>query len=294
MNMKRFVEAATFLLRLGASIFRATWINLSQREAKHHLDYFAEAPDNPASAGSPQQRLRITGVGASATFARLVEFGSLQTIQPISTEDLKLQLHASIQGAVLEERLRSLFDVHGSDKGSSHGYSNLYALLLVGADLNKEFRILEIGLGTNRTSVPSNMGPGGRPGASLRAWRDLEQSIEVVGLDVDRDILIHEERILTHYVDQLNTQTWSSLPSSMVERGFNLVIDDGLHAPLANLNTIMATIPLLREDGVIVIEDVPKRALPVWTLAKHLIKDSLDLSVYQLNHACCIVIRRKS
>jgi hypothetical protein len=274
-------------------MIRNTWTTVSQREARHHLSFFADAADNPASAGTPRQRLEITGIGATLTLARLVELGALQTIQPISIGELKLQLDASKNGIALEERLRNLFDAYGSDKGSPHGYSMLYAWLLNEVDLKSEFRILEIGLGTNRTSVPSNMGPGGRPGASLRAWRDMGNSFEIVGLDIDREILTQEERISTHYIDQLNSQTWSLLPESLMQGGFDLVIDDGLHAPLANLNSIIATLPFLRRNGLMVIEDVPKRALPVWTLAKHISHESLDVSVYQLNYAYCVVIRRK-
>jgi hypothetical protein len=214
-------------------------------------------------------------------------------MRPTSAEDLSAHLESSKRGAAFEVRLRNLFDTHGSDKGSTHGYSLLYAWLLDGSDLEGNFRVLEIGLGTNRTSILSNMGPGGRPGASLRAWRDMGVSIEVVGLDVDKEILFQEERISTYFVDQLDPLSWGYLPPDVLKSGFDLIVDDGLHAPLANLNTIIATLPFLRKTGVLVIEDIPKRALPVWTLAKRLIDVSLDLSVYKLNNAYCVVIRRK-
>lgn len=291
--MKRLLQIATFLQRLATTTIRNSWVSVSQRDASTHLKAFSDAADCPASAGAPSQILKLTGIGASGTLPRLIELGSIKKIEIKGASDLRLQVQASKQGASIEERLKSLFDLHGSDKGSSHGYSLLYAWLLMKVDLNLDFRILEIGLGTNRTTVPSNMGPGGRPGASLRAWRDMGDSIEVVGLDVDRKILFNEERISTYYIDQLDPLTWASLPASATERGFDLIVDDGLHAPLANLNTISASLPILRKGGVVVIEDVPNRALPVWTMAKALTHESLELSVYQFNLANCVVIRRK-
>lgn len=291
--MERLLQRASWLQRRATSTIRSIWASVSKRDARTYLKAFSDAADLPSSAGAPSQILKLTGIGASGTIHRLIELGSLKTIEINSASDLRLQLQASKEGASIEKRLKNLFDLHGSDKGSSHGYSVLYAWLLDNADLNREFRILEIGLGTNRTTVPSNMGPGGRPGASLRAWRDMGQSIEVVGLDLDRKILFNEERISTYYIDQLDPLTWASLPASVTQRGFDLIVDDGLHAPLANLNTIIASLPILRNGGVLVIEDVPNRALPVWTMAKALTHEYLEFSVYQFNLANCVVIRRK-
>lgn len=291
--MHRLFEKAKFFQRLFTFRIRNAWISVSQRDASNHLKAFSEAGDYPSSAGQPDQMLKLTGIGASGTLTRLIELGSIEKIEIKDGSDLRLQVEASKQGALVEERLKRLFDLHGSDKGSSHGYSLLYAWLLMKVDLNLDFRILEIGLGTNRTTMPSHMGPGGRPGASLRAWRDLGEGVEVVGLDVDRKILFSEERISTYFIDQLDPLTWASLPASVTERGFNLIVDDGLHAPLANLNTMIASLPLLRSGGVVVIEDVPNRALPVWTMARALTHESLEISVYQFSRANCVVIRRK-
>lgn len=292
--MNKFLQMTKFAQRLAASIIRSAWISIRQRPASKHLSFFGEAPDYPSSAGTPLQMLNLTGIGTSQTLTRLIQLGSLEEIQIRTAADLRIYIEESERGSAIEERLRNLFDAHGSDKGSSHGYSLLYAWLLEKVDFKREFRVLEIGLGTNRTTVPSNMGPGGRPGASLRAWRDMGETVWVVGLDVDRKILIDEERISSFYVDQLEPRTWASLPASAMGAGFDLIVDDGLHAPLANLNTVIASLPLLRKGGVVVIEDVAKRALPVWTLAKWLIDQSLEVSVYQMSLANCVVIRRKS
>ena len=62
--------------------------------------------------------------------------------------------------------------------------------------------LFEIGLGTNNINVRSNMGLDGKPGASLRAFRDY-LNINVYGADVDKGILFEEDKIKTYFIDQL-------------------------------------------------------------------------------------------
>ena len=50
-------------------------------------------------------------------------------------------------------------------------------------------------MGTNDTNVLSNMGPEGKPLASLRAWRDYFQNANIYGADIDKNILKDEDRI---------------------------------------------------------------------------------------------------
>ena len=86
---------------------------------------------------------------------------------PVKVEEF---VGSSVANADTEE-LRALFQKYGSDKSTGHNYHLLYSWLLApkrGEDLS----MLEIGLGTNNIDVPSNMGLEGRPGASLRAFRD--------------------------------------------------------------------------------------------------------------------------
>jgi hypothetical protein len=259
--------------------------------AKKYSDLFAEAPDFPSSAGSPHQLLSLTALGATQTLSRLIDLGSINPLRPITQQEL--QDTVNTQGLNEEAlSLKGLFDGYGSDKGSSHGYFALYALLLSNISESQVARILEIGLGTNNTGVPSHMGPGGIPGASLRAWRDLSPTNQVVGVDIDADILFQEERISTFKIDQLDASSWHSLPRGVVEEGFDLIIDDGLHSPIANLNTVIATLPLLKAGGYLVIEDVASRALPVWDLASHLMGISYQVQVYQFSRAFCVVISR--
>lgn len=67
-------------------------------------------------------------------------------------------------------RIKALFDKYGSDKGNMHEYHLLYGPLLMSQDASA---VLEVGLGTNNENVVSHMTSRGKPGASLRAFRDF-------------------------------------------------------------------------------------------------------------------------
>jgi hypothetical protein len=125
---------------------------------------------------------------------------------------------------------------------------------------------MEIGLGTNNIDVPYNMGRGGSPGASLRAFRDLDSRINVIGADFDKRILFEEERIKTFYLNQRDPDTLSEF-SEKIGLNFDLIIDDGLHAAHANLNSVWHLLPLLNPSGSIIVEDIVGRTLPIWQLA---------------------------
>src|SRR5438045_9302449 len=85
-------------------------------------------------------------------------------------------------------------------------YSALYTELC-----DRALVVLELGLGSNRPDMPSNMGVFGAPGASLRGWRELFPHARVYGADVDRRILFQEDRIKTFYCNQLDPSSIRNL-----------------------------------------------------------------------------------
>jgi hypothetical protein len=66
-------------------------------------------------------------------------------------------------------------------------------------------KFFECGLGTNNPNLLSSMGSMGKPGASLRVWRDYFLNAIIYGADIDKDILFAEEKIKTFYIDQLDS-----------------------------------------------------------------------------------------
>jgi hypothetical protein len=158
--------------------------------------------------------------------------------------------------------LTELMNNYGSDKGSHHGYTEIYESILREKKDNIKV-VIEIGIGTNNPNLDSNMGVNGKPGASLRAWRDYFSNSTIYGFDVDRNILFSEPSILTGYVDQLEPKTFEPI-KKLINRPFDLVIVDGLHTPRADFNTLIELLPNLNVDGDFFIEDVGNLALDLF------------------------------
>lgn len=158
-------------------------------------------------------------------------------------------------------KLQHLFDTCGSDKSSLHDYHWVYGSIL--SKPASVRAILEIGLGTNNESVACHMGSEGRPGASIRAFRDFCEGAAVYGADIDRSILFTEDRIKTFEVDQTSPESFERLLERL-PNNFDLVIDDGLHAPDANILTLSYGLKLIKSGGWVVIEDILEQSQPIW------------------------------
>ena len=248
----------------------------------------ANLPDYPSSDSTPEQFIALTLQGAETTYSLLHSFSNSGLTAIMSIDEWPVRTD---QDAISED-LRKLFNKNGSDKGDSHGYHRVYATLI---DLKPEtpLHILEIGLGTNNTDTPSNMGRFGTPGASLRSWRDLDPRVQVVGADIDSRILFKEERITTYQVDQMNQVSWDNFNANISKHSFNLIIDDGLHAPMANLLTVKNLLPKLSPNGYIVVEDVNIMALPVWELFIELTKSDIEVKIVRAKKAHMVILNKK-
>jgi SAM-dependent methyltransferase len=155
--------------------------------------------------------------------------------------------------------------------------------------------VLEIGLGTTNADVMSHMGTvgGAKPGGSLRAFKEYLPNATIFGADIDESILFTEDRIKTYGVDQTDDASLERLGHN-VGNEFDLIIDDGLHAPHANLRTLQFALPLLRPGGSVVIEDIWDRSLAIWQVAAELIPDEFEASVLEAQGAYVFLARRKA
>ena len=154
---------------------------------------------------------------------------------------------------------------HHSDKASHwHNHTTIYSRLF--KDRREEpLRIFELGLGTNNPELPSTMGVRGRPGASLRGWRELFPNASVYGADIDRTILLQEDRIKTFYCDQLNELSIRTLWSQPdLQAGMDIIIEDGLHTFEANISFLEGSLEHLRAGGIYVIEDIATNMVDRW------------------------------
>ncbi len=153
---------------------------------------------------------------------------------------------------------------YGSDKGRLNYYTPVYSALFRDRG-NEPLRIFELGLGSNNTEVPSNMGPYGAPGASLRGWRELFPHALVYGADIDRGILFQEDRIKTFYCNQLDPASMHELWSQPeLQEGVDILIEDGLHTFEANISFLEGSLRHLRPGGIYVTEDIMLSDVEAW------------------------------
>ena len=149
-----------------------------------------------------------------------------------------------------------------SDKGSinintsHHNYTTFYYSIFKDRQL-MTLRVFELGLGTNNVNLPSNMGPNGKPGASLYGWNEFFPNSFIFGADIDKNILFNTEKINTFFCDQTNKQIIENMWNEpILSDGFDIIIDDGLHSFEANVCFFENSIDKLKQNGYFIIEDI--------------------------------------
>lgn len=242
------------------------------------------ASDFPNIAASPKQLLEITIEGMNRSLTEVIRLCDLAELTLF-----EFNLPDSDELYDFAQELKKLFDNAGSDKGTIHNYHELYAEAIF---RKTDLRVMEIGIGSNRVSMPSNMGPYGSPGASLRVWNSLQGVIEVVGLDIDKEVLFDEEKIKSYYLDQTDRKSWGRFKQDRSGLEFDLIIDDGLHSPLANLVTISESLDLLKIDGYLLIEDIPAHSLPIWQIFLANRPSNIQAQIFKFRKAYLLRIRK--
>jgi len=242
----------------------------------------------PNSSGNISERTQMTLQAAAQTFPLIVQLLKSEGAQSkiISVREFMEQVCPTADVG----RLKALFDKHGSDKSTYHDFHYLYAAAL--ADPNAPIDLLEIGLGTDNTDVVSNMGWSGVPGASLRAFKEFLPRSRIYGADVDRRILFEEERIKTFFVDQTDAASFDTI-SHAVGHPFDVIIDDGLHAPHANLITLSFALQNLKAGGWCIIEDIGPPSVPVWQVVGMLLSRWHECWLVSAQDAHLFVVRKR-
>jgi SAM-dependent methyltransferase len=253
---RRFPSLSYSMIRMRDSV-RWGWCK-SDAALCRGLELFT-----PYSTGPVRTIAALAVEAAAQTFPLLVDL--LETTG-IRTFEGPLPIAAfatspEAKAAALE--LKLLLDRHGSDKASRHDYHHLYAAILT--DRNAALDLLEIGLGTNYSDIVSHMDSFGTPGASLRAFKEFLPNARIYGADVDRRILFEEPRIKTFFVDQTHPASFDALATAVGSK-FDVIIDDGLHAPNANVASLIFACKFLKSGGWFVAEDIRPSALPIWRL----------------------------
>ena len=154
-----------------------------------------------------------------------------------------------------------------SDKGNLnittawHNYTTFYYSIFKDMQ-HMPLRIFELGIGTNNVNILSNMGPGGRPGASLYGWSEFFPNSHIFGADIDKEILFTKDKITTFFCDQTKPEIIKKMwDEPLLKEDFDIIIEDGLHSFHANVSFFENSIHKLKPNGYYIIEDISKREI---------------------------------
>jgi hypothetical protein len=157
-------------------------------------------------------------------------------------------------------KVKDIFNKWGSDKSSKHNYEIIYAEFK--KTMHTSSRILEIGCGSNDPEIRHAMSPNYIPLSSLHALKEIFQTENIEGADLDVKLEINND-FEVHYLDQFKRETLEEA-SKGFKLGFDLIIDDGVHDISANYLTLIYFYKILNPQGKYVIEDVPPSLIESW------------------------------
>lgn len=160
--------------------------------------------------------------------------------------------------------LCELFKKHNSDKCSDwHNYSPMYFEMFKNLR-DKEVNVFELGI---------------LFGGSVRAWGEFFRNGKIYAGDFDISTFVDENNIKSYYCDQDNISSifslWQNLDLKNVQ--FDLIIDDGKHEFVSNLNFLENSFHKLKENGVYIIEDLTASTVAGFNSVKEYLKNKLNI-----------------
>ena len=149
--------------------------------------------------------------------------------------------------------LNALAILFKTDKWGKHWYTQHYQRYFQPLK-NNRLNILEIGVGGYQDCASG--------GESLRMWKMYFRNSRVVGIDIYDKSRLRERRIDIRLCDQTDAQALTRLSEEY--GGFDIVIDDGSHLNLDVIRTFQILFPLMRGNGIYVVEDTQTAYWPTW------------------------------
>ena len=132
------------------------------------------------------------------------------------------------------------------DKGTIHNGRHSYTYFydsLFSPIRNEELLILEIGI---------------CGGGSLKMWEEYFSKATIIGLDINDESELSNDRTHVFQLDQSNKTELEIFVSQCKEKGyeFDIILDDGSHHISDQQITLGYLFPLLKSKGIYVIEDL--------------------------------------
>lgn len=140
------------------------------------------------------------------------------------------------------QTVTQIFDKYNTDKNSRHhNYGRQYEALFL-PYREKNVRYLEIGVFY---------------GESIKAMREVFKNCEViVGIDIDPNTKKYEDKDNKIFVEIGDATDKNFLESVSRKYGpFDIILDDGSHVNKDVIKTFQIGFPLLKDDGLYIVED---------------------------------------
>lgn len=142
--------------------------------------------------------------------------------------------------------LEEIVDNSRTDKNTRHSYLPLYQQLLIGKKETAK-NVLEVGIAG---------------GGSIKLWHDFFTNANVYGLDIMNvndvwDGLKNKEKIILYTSSDAYDSNF--VLNNFVNKNikFDFILDDGPHSLESMKEFIKLYTPLMTNDGILIIEDIP-------------------------------------
>ena len=109
---------------------------------------------------------------------------------------------------------------------------------------------------------------------------------------MDKKILFNEERLETFYVDQTEISTFKNIKTSK-DIKFDIIIDDGLHYQLSNLNTLLFSLNQLNDNGYFIIEDIGSWTIETWEIVHKLLPEDFTREIIKMTETNYVFLIQK-
>ena len=167
--------------------------------------------------------------------------------------------------------LGSLFRKFNCDKGTKHGYQEVYSKELDHLK-NKPINFLEVGI---------------FKGTSTEAFLEYFPNAKFYGIDIFTRLQPEDVKVLNHERvkwikgDSMSYGIQSQIKKEWGNTKFDVIIDDAKHTPEANAITFRNISPFLKTKGIYFVEDVfPFHKMTVKEMSHHWIQSHSK----ELNH----------
>jgi len=144
----------------------------------------------------------------------------------------------------MTDTLTELAKKYPTDKSGLHFYTPHYHTYFKHLK-NSHVRLLEIGVGGDGPNTG---------GGSLRLWKEYFLNGQITGIDIVEKSALEEERIKIYRGDQSDKTFLEEVNSK--SGPFDIIIDDGSHLNAHIIKSFKVLFPLLKQDGLYVVEDL--------------------------------------